>query len=135
MANPITSQTKKRTHVSTGSDIISTRHVTIDRPGRYGDPGTRNPRGRSGCLRRSTITPAETTMKANSVPIFARSANQSISKTPHISTWIAGLVVRIPAGVFDIDWFADLANIGTLFAFIVVSAGVIDRKSEENTSE
>ena len=46
-------------------------------------------------------------------------------KTPHISTWIAGLVVGIPAGVFDIDWFADLANIGTLFAFIVVSAGVI----------
>jgi APA family basic amino acid/polyamine antiporter len=46
-------------------------------------------------------------------------------RTPHISTWIAGLVVGIPAGIFDIDWFADLANIGTLFAFIVVSAGVI----------
>jgi APA family basic amino acid/polyamine antiporter len=46
-------------------------------------------------------------------------------KTPYISTWIAGLVVGIPAGIFDIDWFADLANIGTLFAFIVVSAGVI----------
>jgi APA family basic amino acid/polyamine antiporter len=46
-------------------------------------------------------------------------------KTPHISTWIAGLAVGIPAGIFDIDWFADLANIGTLFAFIVVSAGVI----------
>jgi APA family basic amino acid/polyamine antiporter len=46
-------------------------------------------------------------------------------RTPHISTWVAGLVVGIPAGIWDIDTFADLANIGTLFAFIVVSAGVI----------
>jgi len=46
-------------------------------------------------------------------------------KTPYISTWIAGLVVGIPAGIWDIGTFADLANIGTLFAFIVVSAGVI----------
>ena len=46
-------------------------------------------------------------------------------KTPYISTWIAGLAVGIPAGVWDIGTFADLSNIGTLFAFIVVSAGVI----------
>lgn len=46
-------------------------------------------------------------------------------RTPHVSTWIAGLVVGIPAGIWDIGTFADLANIGTLFAFIVVSAGVI----------
>jgi APA family basic amino acid/polyamine antiporter len=46
-------------------------------------------------------------------------------KTPHVSTWVAGLVVGIPAGVWDIGTFADLSNIGTLFAFIVVSAGVI----------
>ena len=46
-------------------------------------------------------------------------------KTPHVSTWIAGLVVGIPAGILDIGTFADLSNIGTLFAFIVVSAGVI----------
>jgi APA family basic amino acid/polyamine antiporter len=38
---------------------------------------------------------------------------------------VAGLVVGIPAGVWDIGTFADLSNIGTLFAFIVVSAGVI----------
>ena len=31
----------------------------------------------------------------------------------------------IPAGMWDIGTFADLSNIGTLFAFIVVSAGVI----------
>lgn len=46
-------------------------------------------------------------------------------RTPHISTWIAGLVVGIPAGLWDIATFAELSNIGTLFAFIVVSAGVI----------
>ena len=46
-------------------------------------------------------------------------------QTPHVSTWIACLVVAIPAGIWDIDTFAELSNIGTLFAFIVVSAGVI----------
>ena len=46
-------------------------------------------------------------------------------KTPHISTWIAGFVVGIPAGIWDIDTFAELSNIGTLFAFVLVSAGVI----------
>ncbi|MCC6858355.1 MAG: amino acid permease [Bryobacterales bacterium] len=48
-----------------------------------------------------------------------------VHKTPHISTWVAGLAVGIPAGIWDIGTFADLANIGTLFAFVVVSAGVI----------
>jgi APA family basic amino acid/polyamine antiporter len=46
-------------------------------------------------------------------------------QTPHISTWIAGFVVGLPAGLWDIDTFAELSNIGTLFAFVVVSAGVI----------
>ena len=46
-----------------------------------------------------------------------------VHKTPHISTWIAGLAVGIPAGIWDIGTFADLANIGTLFAFIMVSVG------------
>ncbi|HTA71907.1 MAG TPA: amino acid permease [Bryobacteraceae bacterium] len=46
-------------------------------------------------------------------------------KTPHISTWVAGFAVGIPAGIWDIGTFADLSNIGTLFAFILVSAGVM----------
>ena len=46
-------------------------------------------------------------------------------QTPHVSTWLAGLAVGIPAGLLDISTFADLSNIGTLFAFIVVSASVI----------
>ena len=46
-------------------------------------------------------------------------------ETPHASTWIAGIFVGIPAGIWDIGTLADLTNIGTLFAFVVVSAGVI----------
>jgi APA family basic amino acid/polyamine antiporter len=46
-------------------------------------------------------------------------------KTPHYSTWIAGFAVGIPAGIFAISDAADLSNIGTLFAFVLVSLGVI----------
>jgi APA family basic amino acid/polyamine antiporter len=46
-------------------------------------------------------------------------------RTPYVSTWIAGLAVGIPAGIWDIGTLADLSNIGTLFAFIIVSAGVM----------
>jgi basic amino acid/polyamine antiporter, APA family len=48
-----------------------------------------------------------------------------VFRTPHISTWIAGFVVGIPAGFWDIDTFAELSNIGTLAAFGVVSAAVL----------
>lgn len=46
-------------------------------------------------------------------------------KTPHVSTWIAGFAVGLPAGFFAISDAADLSNIGTLFAFVLVSLGVI----------
>lgn len=46
-------------------------------------------------------------------------------KTPHWSTWIAGAVVGLPAGLVDVPDAADLSNIGTLFAFLLVSLGVI----------
>jgi len=46
-------------------------------------------------------------------------------KTPHVSTWIAGFAVGIPAGIFAVSDAADLSNIGTLFAFVLVSLGVI----------
>ena len=34
-------------------------------------------------------------------------------------------MVGIPAGILDIGTLADLSNIGTLFAFVLVSIGVI----------
>ena len=46
-------------------------------------------------------------------------------KTPHWSTWIAGFAVGLPAAFVDIGDAADLSNIGTLFAFVLVSLGVI----------
>jgi len=46
-------------------------------------------------------------------------------KTPYLSTWVAGLAVGVPAGIFAISDAADLSNIGTLFAFVLVSLGVI----------
>jgi APA family basic amino acid/polyamine antiporter len=46
-------------------------------------------------------------------------------RTPHVSTWVAGFFVAIPAGIFDVPELANLSNIGTLFAFILVSLGVL----------
>lgn len=46
-------------------------------------------------------------------------------RTPATATWIAGFVVGIPAGILDIGTLSDLSNIGTLFAFALVSIGVI----------
>ena len=52
-------------------------------------------------------------------------------RTPHVSTWMAGIFVAIPSGVFDIDTFADLANIGTLFAFVLVSIAVLILRTKQ----
>jgi APA family basic amino acid/polyamine antiporter len=38
---------------------------------------------------------------------------------------VAGFFVAIPAGMFDIGTLADLSNIGTLFAFVLVALGVL----------
>jgi APA family basic amino acid/polyamine antiporter len=46
-------------------------------------------------------------------------------RTPDFSTWLAGFLVGIPAGLLDIGTLADLSNIGTLFAFALVSGGVL----------
>jgi APA family basic amino acid/polyamine antiporter len=46
-------------------------------------------------------------------------------RTPAAATWIAGFFVALPSGLLDIGTFANLSNIGTLFAFVLVSAGVI----------
>jgi basic amino acid/polyamine antiporter, APA family len=45
--------------------------------------------------------------------------------TPDFSTWVAGFLVGIPAGLLDIGTLADLSNIGTLFAFALVAGGVL----------
>jgi APA family basic amino acid/polyamine antiporter len=46
-------------------------------------------------------------------------------RTPAFSTIVAGILVAIPAGVFDVGSLAEMSNIGTLFAFVLVSIGVL----------
>ena len=54
-------------------------------------------------------------------------------RTPAIATWVAGILVAIPAGLFDVGTLAELSNIGTLFAFVLVSVGVmVLRKKQPN---
>ncbi|MDG4857895.1 amino acid permease [Streptomyces sp. T-3] len=45
--------------------------------------------------------------------------------TPYRSTVLLGVVVAIVAGFTSIDVLAELVNIGTLFAFVVVALGVV----------
>jgi APA family basic amino acid/polyamine antiporter len=46
-------------------------------------------------------------------------------KTPHVTTILTGVAVAVSAAFVDIGEAAELTNIGTLFAFILVCAGVI----------
>jgi amino acid transporter len=46
-------------------------------------------------------------------------------KTPYIATLIAGAFVAIPSLFINIDIVTDLTSIGTLFAFVIVCAGVL----------
>ncbi|GAA3040199.1 hypothetical protein GCM10020000_18390 [Streptomyces olivoverticillatus] len=45
--------------------------------------------------------------------------------TPYRSTILLGVIVAVLAGFTSIDVLAELVNIGTLFAFVVVALGVI----------
>ena len=52
-------------------------------------------------------------------------------RTPAFATWVAGILVAIPAGLFDVGTFAEMSNIGTLFAFVLVSIGVIVLRAKD----
>jgi len=55
------------------------------------------------------------------------------TQTPVINSWITAAFVAFFAGVVPLSKLADLTNIGTLFAFMVVSVGVIVlRKTQPN---
>jgi APA family basic amino acid/polyamine antiporter len=56
-------------------------------------------------------------------PVFSRIHRKYL--TPHLSTWITGLVVALACSILTPDQAIGLTNIGTLFAFILVSIGVI----------
>jgi APA family basic amino acid/polyamine antiporter len=46
-------------------------------------------------------------------------------RTPHVATIITGSVAALIAGLFPIDLLGHLVSIGTLFAFVIVCAGVL----------
>jgi basic amino acid/polyamine antiporter, APA family len=46
-------------------------------------------------------------------------------RTPHVTTILTGIAVGVPAAFTDIGWAADLTNIGTFFAFVLVCGGVL----------
>jgi amino acid transporter len=46
-------------------------------------------------------------------------------RTPHITTIITGTIVAIMAGTVNVSILGELVSIGTLFAFVIVSTGVI----------
>src|SRR5262249_46609675 len=52
-------------------------------------------------------------------------------RTPHVSTILTGVFVAVFAAVASIDEMVDLTNIGTLFAFILVCAGIIVLRARE----
>jgi APA family basic amino acid/polyamine antiporter len=52
-------------------------------------------------------------------------------RTPHVATIITGVAVAAFAGFANIEEMVDLTNIGTLFAFAIVSAGVIFLRVKE----
>jgi len=52
-------------------------------------------------------------------------------QTPHVTTIITGVFVAVFAAFANIDEAVELTNIGTLFAFVLVSAGVLVLRHKE----
>jgi amino acid transporter len=66
-------------------------------------------------------------------PVFARIHPKF--KTPSFSTIITGFIVGIGTLVFNLSTVTDLTSIGTLFAFVLVSAGVLRLHRMPNAPE
>ena len=47
-------------------------------------------------------------------------------RTPYLSTIYVGIIVAVITGTFPIQILGELVNIGTLLAFVLVCAGVMD---------
>jgi APA family basic amino acid/polyamine antiporter len=53
-------------------------------------------------------------------------------KTPWFSTLVTGVVVAVPTMFMNLTQVTDLCSIGTLFAFLLVCAGVLVKKTSTN---
>jgi APA family basic amino acid/polyamine antiporter len=52
-------------------------------------------------------------------------------KTPHVVTWITGLIIAGGAAFLPIGQLADISNSGTLFAFVLVAVAVLVLRRKE----
>jgi len=52
-------------------------------------------------------------------------------RTPHVSTILTGVLVAVVSAFVSLDEMVDLSNIGTLFAFMLVSAGIMITRFRE----
>jgi len=52
-------------------------------------------------------------------------------RTPHVTTILTGVFVAVCSAVANIDEIVQLTNIGTLFAFALVSAGIVVLRARE----
>ncbi len=86
-------QMRSRSHVSTGSAIICANEKSIPKIGTQGTKGVLKGLGKSGCVRRKTITLALTIAKASRVPIETSAPSISMGKRPE--TNIAIVPVKI----------------------------------------
>jgi len=60
-------------------------------------------------------------------PLFSRVHPRF--RTPHLSTLIVGGIVSLLAAFFPLELIVELVSIGTLFAFVLVSIGVVVMRS------
>ena len=104
MTNPASIQTRNRNHVSPVRLSIRNRQASTARAGSTGLNGTRKARGRSGRVRRRMMTPIETSMKANNVPMLTNSASASSGMKPAkiVTTTPTPIVIRY--GVTHVGW-------------------------------
>ncbi|PPQ53022.1 amino acid permease [Paenibacillus peoriae] len=58
------------------------------------------------------------------LPVFLSKINIK-TQTPIRSTWLVGSIIALASGLFPLHALTNLTSIGTLFAFAVVSVGVI----------
>src|SRR6476620_9681911 len=84
-------------------------HETAPSPGsKYGPSGTLNGRGRCGSLCRSTITPTQTRIKANRVPMFVKLTISSTVANAAMPPTATPVSIVVTYGVLNRGW--TLAN-------------------------
>lgn len=66
-------------------------------------------------------------------PIFSKMHPKF--RTPSFSTILTGLVVGIPVLFMNLAWAIDLTSVGTLFAFVLVCAGIVKFHGDPNRPE